>query len=218
METYEELYPVTIIPPRPAFPQFKIVGIESLATNLYRVMGSNSKAYATEEPVKDYIRRTGRLPAVPRQRRPVRRTKPRYHWCSYEKREDPESTRNGLQILPKWSDCKLRVTVLASNVRRSAYVAFNGDRYDPSDKRLRFYKYYYEPLAQDHPPLSGGGAQIALEGEPLVDTLEQWDESDQKWQVVWARLKSCRPQGTCPCRLIRRSGFFNPLAERRVTR
>ena len=32
----------------------------------------------------------------------------------------------------------------------SSYVAFNGDRQDPQNEMLRFYKYFYEPLAQDH--------------------------------------------------------------------
>ncbi|QEA40685.1 hypothetical protein FGL86_17455 [Pistricoccus aurantiacus] len=186
MDGYKRQYPVTIIPKRPAFPQLKIVGIESLAKQIYRVLDSNSTAYPSDELIKDYIMRTGRLPAVPKQRRPVRRTKPRYHWCSYEKWEDPESTRDALQILPKWSDCRLRATVLTSNISRSAYVAFNGDKNDPSDASLRFYKYYYEPLAQDHPPLGGGGPQIALEGEPRVEVLEQWDELDCKWQMIWA--------------------------------
>ena len=53
-------------------------------------------------------------------------------------------------------------------------MAFNGDREDPSDSKLRFYKYFFEPLAQDHPALAGGGIQIGLEGAPLVETLEEW--------------------------------------------
>lgn len=187
MEAYERVYPVTIIPPRPAFPLFKIIGIESVAAYLYRVFDSRSNAHPTDEPVKDYIKRTGRLPAVPRQRRPVRRSKPRYHWCSYEKWDDPEYTRQALQILPEWSDCQLRATIRTLNIRRSAYVAFNGDRFEKAGKRLRFEKYYFEPLAQDHPPLIGGGPQIGLEGAPLVDALEQWDDVLSEWRLVWVR-------------------------------
>jgi hypothetical protein len=76
--------------------------------------------------------------------------------------------------------------VLTEKVKRSAYVAFNGDRKDPSNSTLKFYKYYYEPHAQDHPPHSGGGAQIAIEGGPLVDVMEQWDDARQEWQVIYA--------------------------------
>jgi hypothetical protein len=72
-------------------------------------------------------------------------------------------------------------------LRRSAYVAFNGDRYDPKDSRLRFYKYFYEPLAQDHPALPGGGPQIGVEGSPLVTLLEEWDDGAQRWAPLWAR-------------------------------
>lgn len=185
METYVRKYPVTIIPPRPAFPQLKIVGIEEIATKLYRVLDSNGKVYPTEELVGGYIQRTGRLPAVPKQRHPVRRSKPRYHWCSYEKLGNPKSTADALQILPKWSNCQLRVTILTTRVKRAAYVAFNGDRQDPNDSQLRFYKYFYEPLAQDHPPLAGGGTQIGLEGAPIVDALERWDEPLGKWNLIW---------------------------------
>lgn len=186
MEGYEQEYPVTVIPPKPAFPQFKIIGIENLSDRLFRVFDSNSKVYPTEECMRDFIVRTGRLPSVPRQRRPVRRSKPRYHWCSYNVWNDPESTRDALQILPEWgNDCKLRVSVLTVKVKSSAYVAFNGDKQDPSNSTLKFYKYYYEPHAQDHPPQTGGGTQIALEGEPIVDVMEQWDDSTQKWNKIY---------------------------------
>lgn len=187
MDGYLRQYPVTIIPPKPTFPQFKIIGIETIANKLYRILDSNSEVYPTKELVKNYIQRTGRLPSVPKQKRPVCRSKPRYHWCSYDKYDDPETTREALQILPDWSDCQLRATVLTSNIKKSAYVAFNGDVNDPTNNKLRFYKYYYEPLAQDHPPQYGGGAQIALDGEPLVETLEQWDSSLAKWALIWTR-------------------------------
>ncbi|MGD8592835.1 MAG: hypothetical protein PVF82_08390 [Gammaproteobacteria bacterium] len=186
MDAYEQKYPVTVIPAKPAFPQFKIIGIEDLSDRLFRVLDSNSKVYPTGECTREFIMRTGRLPSVPRQRHPVRRSKARYHWCSYSAWSDPESTRDALQILSEWSDCKLRVSVLTEKVKRSAYVAFNGDRKDPSNSTLKFYKYYYEPHAQDHPPHSGGGAQIAIEGGPLVDVMEQWDDARQEWQVIYA--------------------------------
>ena len=64
-------------------------------------------------------------------------------------------------------------------------MAFNGDREDPSDSKLRFYKYFFEPLAQDHPALAGGGIQIGLEGAPLVETLEEWDELSKRWRTLW---------------------------------
>lgn len=185
MDAYVLKYPVTVIPPKPAFPQFKIIGIEDLSDRIYRVLDSQSKVYKTHELIKEYIMRTGCLPSVPRQRHPVRRSKPRYHWCSYSAWLDPESTRDALQILPEWSDCKLRASVLTTKVKRSAYVAFNGDKQDPSNSALRFYKYYYEPHAQDHPPHTGGGTQIAIEGGPLVDVMEQWNEAKQEWQVIY---------------------------------
>ncbi len=193
MDMYKKLYPVTIIPPKPAFPQLKIIGIENIARKIYRVLDSNGKAYPTDEYLRNFICRTGRLPAVPKQRHPVRRTKPRYHWFSYGKWDDPVTTCNALQILPEWSDCKLRATVSTSQIRRSAYVAFNGDKYDPSNHKLHFYKYFYEPLAQDHPPFDGGGTQIAVEGGPLVDTLECWNEADKTWRVIWNASSKKKP-------------------------
>jgi hypothetical protein len=186
MDAYLRLYPVTVIPPNPAFPQLKIIGIETIATYLYRVMDSNAVAYGTSELTGAYIRRTGKLPLVPIQTVPVLRAKPVYHWCTYEKWDSPEITRDALQILPEWhNNCQLRATIRTSNVADSAFVAFNGDREDPGNSDLRFYKYFFEPLAQDHPELAGGGPQIGLEGEPLVETLEQWDESAQAWTSVW---------------------------------
>lgn len=188
MEGYERDYPVEIVPARPAFPQFRIVGIETLASQLYRVLDSTRTATREDkEPLVDFIARTGQLPAVPKQRSPVRRTKPNFHRCSYEAWATPQATREALQILPAWSDCRLRATVLTQDVRRSAYVAFNGDRYDPDDRKLRFYGYYYEPLAQDHPELPGGAVQIAVEGAPPVQSLELFDHDTQEWRVVFKR-------------------------------
>jgi hypothetical protein len=37
--------------------------------------------------------------------------------------------------------------------------------------------------------LSGGGPQIAVEGGPKVDLLEEWDEKRARWVVSWARRR-----------------------------
>ena len=92
-----------------------------------------------------------------------------------------------LQILPEWSDCRLRATLLTTNILQSAYVCFSGDKTDPKKSTHRFYKYFYEPQAQDHPPLLGGGTQIAVDGAPLVETLEQWDKEKSRWLQIWNR-------------------------------
>src|ERR1700733_9027981 len=158
---YESRFPVTIVPARPAFPLFKIVGVDRIAPTLFRVLDSHATVRGTGEPVKQFIARTGRLPGVPRQVRPVRRSKPRFHWCSYTAWESPSATREALQILPKWSDCLLRASIPASHVSRSAFLSFNGDRPillptdesdedpDPNKKPdkprlLKFVKYFYE--------------------------------------------------------------------------
>ena len=52
MEAYERLYPVTVIPPNPAFPQLKILGIETIETCLYRVVDSNALVRGTSEFTK----------------------------------------------------------------------------------------------------------------------------------------------------------------------
>jgi hypothetical protein len=100
------------------------------------------------------------------------------HWCTYYQWDDPESTRQALQILPKWSDCQLRATILTNTVKTSALMAFNGD----SDHEHCFHQYFYEPLAQDHPPQVGGGPQIALQGAPVVSCLEQWNQQLCCWE------------------------------------
>jgi hypothetical protein len=182
---YEKRFPVTVIPPRPAFPLFKIVGIETLVTEVYRVLDSAAMTPAGEKVI-DHVIRTGRLPQLPRQRKPVRRSKPRLHWCSYRKWANPTETARALQILPTWnSDCGLRATISAAAIRNSAYVAFNGDCRDPDNERLRFVGYFYEPLAQDHPALPGGGLQIGVEGAPAVIRLEKW--SRRGWRAIWTR-------------------------------
>lgn len=188
MKGYVDRYPVTIIPPRPAFPLFKIIDIHKLANRIHRVLDSQQTVYKSRELIKDYVKRTGRLPPLPRQRHPVRRSKPKFHWCSYETWANPDATKEALQILPEWKrDCRLRVTLPTYCLKRSAYVAFNGDEYDPENSKRRFYKYFYEPLAQDHPSLPGGGAQIGVEGSPIVDVLEEWDDGTQRWETLWLR-------------------------------
>jgi len=140
IEAYIRLYPVTTKPPNPAFPQLKILGIDTIEPFLYRVMDSNAVVRGTSELTKDYIQRTGR----PKSRfRPFRcfRSKPIYHWCTYTTWDTPDATRDALQILPEWqNNCRLRATILTSNVAESAFMAFNGDRYDPkvrhSSRRL----------------------------------------------------------------------------------
>jgi hypothetical protein len=191
MASYKARYPVTIIPPRPAFPLFKIIGIEKLSPQLYRALSSTATASAAaSEPLKTYVARTGKLPRVPKQRQPVRRSKPRFHWCSYDAWRTPTATREALQILEPWSDCRLRATLPTYGLRDSAYVAFSGDRKDPADSKLRFYKYFYEPLAQDHPALPGGGVQIAVDGSPPVEFLEAWDQRSKRWISIWQRHPS----------------------------
>jgi hypothetical protein len=190
MKGYASRYPVTVIPPRPAFPLFKIIGIHHLADRIYRVLDSRAAVGPSRESIKDNVMRTGRLPAVPRQRHPVRRSKPLFHWCSYEAWASPDATRAALQILPEWSDCRLRATLPTSHLKHSVYVAFNADRHDPENSGLRFYKYFYEPLAQDHSALPGEGPQLGVEGGPVISSLEEWDDRLQRWEPVWAgRLK-----------------------------
>jgi hypothetical protein len=185
LEGYESRFPVTIIPARPAFPLFKVVGIDRIAATLFRVLDSRATVRGSAEPVKQFIARTGRLPAVPRQVRPVRRSKPRFHWCSYNAWESPSATREALQILPEWnSDCSLRASIPASHVSRSTFVAFNGDL-DPDNGRLKFVGYFYEPVAQDHESLPGGGLQVGVAGAPRVSVLEEWSAARRTWDVVW---------------------------------
>jgi hypothetical protein len=189
---YESRFPVTIVPARPAFPLFKIVGIDRIVPTLFRVLDSHAMVRSTGEPVQQFIARTGRLPGVPRQVRPVRRSKPWFHWCAYSAWESPSVTREALQILPEWSDCSLRASIPASHVSRSTFLTFNGDLdtgdTSPDDgrkRRLKFVKYFYEPVAQDHEPLSGGGLQIGVAGAPRVSVLEEWSNLQHKWNIVW---------------------------------
>ncbi len=61
MHGYERDYPVEIIPARPAFPLFRIVGIETFAPCLYRVLDSTRTVSSeNKEPLIDFIARTRR--------------------------------------------------------------------------------------------------------------------------------------------------------------
>lgn len=182
---YESRFPVTIVPAMPAFPLLKIVGVDRIAPTLFRVLDSHTAVRSSGEPVRQFIARTGRLPAVPRQVHPVRRSKPLFHWCAYSAWESPSATREALQILPEWkSDCSLRASIPASHVSRSTFLAFNGDS-DPDNGRLKFVGYFYEPVAQDHEALPGGGLQLGVAGAPRVSVLEEWSERKHKWNIVW---------------------------------
>ena len=170
-----------------------MLGIDKLVTSLYRVLDSQATLPATGEPVATFVARTGRLPPVPVQRRPARRTKPRFHWCSYEAFGNPKETQSGLQIRPEWSDCRIRAVLSTQRLGAHAYLAFNGDRHDPDDPKLRFYNYFYEPLAEDHPELAGGGTQIGLDGSPIVEALEEWDRAGTRWICTWRTSSKTSP-------------------------
>ena len=182
MDGYLRNYPVTIQPPLPAFPQLKIVGIETLEPYLYRTMDSNSVDRLTGELVRERIKNTGKLPAAEMKDEPVLRAKPFYHWCSFETLDTPDQTRDFLQILPEWnSDCRLRAKIRTSKITDQAFVAYNGDRND----KLKFIGYFHEPHAYDHPPLAGGGTQVSLSGSPPVEALEEWNETFNSWSLIW---------------------------------
>jgi hypothetical protein len=80
----------------------------------------------------------------------------------------------------------MRTSIAASHVSHSTFVAFSGDS-DPDDGRLKFVGYFYEPKAQDHPSLQGGGLQIGVAGTPRVFALEEWSESKGDWNVLWRK-------------------------------
>ena len=185
-QNFVSSYPVSIIPPNPAFPMLKIIGIENLSDFVYRVLDSNSRIRNTNERGQDYIMRTGRLPSALPPAGPVLREKPKFvHWCSYTKFSTPGETQDSLQILPEWSNCELRATLSTSDIREHAYMAYNGDHHDPDNEVLGFYGYFFEPLTQDHPPLAGGHVQIKVFGAPKVLMLEKWCGEKRAWDIVW---------------------------------
>lgn len=188
-DEYAGSYPVSIIPPVPAFPMLRIVGIENIAKQVYRVLDSNSEIRSSGEPVETYIKRTGRLPRAEPPKEPVLRSKPKFvHWCSYVKLATPKLTQDGLQIKSEWSDCQLRATLQTNDIKDHSYMAYNGDRFDPDDKEqiLGFYGYFFELLTQDHPPLFGGEVQIKVFGEPEVSRLEKWCNTNSCWNTIWS--------------------------------
>jgi len=188
-DEYAVSYPVSIIPPLPAFPMLRIVGIENIAKQVYRVLDSNSKIRRSGELVESYIKRTGRLPKADPPKEPVLRSKPKFvHWCSYVKLSTPKLTQDGLQIKPEWSDCQLRATLQTADIIDHSYMAYNGDKFDPDDKEqaMGFYGYFFELLTQDHPPLLGGEVQIKVFGEPVVYKLEKWCNVNSCWNAIWS--------------------------------
>jgi len=195
LSKFERDYPVLINDPvagsTPVFPQLPIPGIRNLAPCLYRVLDSRAMVHGSEERTRDYIMRVGRLPYVERITELVRRSKPRIHWCSYERYETPAATRSALQILDEWgSDCRLRATLPTSARDLEVYVAFSGVMEYPADVinlsgNHAFAGYNVEMVATDHPDLPGGGLQVGAVGSPAVSALELWDDEQGAWQSLW---------------------------------
>jgi hypothetical protein len=193
---YEQNYPVFINDPKHgsvgAFPQLRVLGIQTLRPNLYRVSDSKTVVHGTEEPLRAFIPRAGKLPHMPAPKEPVLRAKPTMYWCAYERYENPSATLAALQILPEWgSDCRLRATLPTEGLDGFVYMVFNGDkkyRNAESDesKSMAFAGYYLEPKAQDNPSLPGGGVQVGVVGSPAVRLLEEWSDSEDRWSTVWS--------------------------------
>ena len=142
----------------------------------------------TNELVRDYIMREGKLPFLSPPAGLILRKKPRMHWCSYDRYETPGATSSALQILPSWNtDCKLRATLHTDRLEGSVFVAFNGDTEYEDKQSGEFAAYYVELKAQDHDDLPGGGVQVGVTGEPEVFTLEAWNDSECRWTTVWSR-------------------------------
>jgi hypothetical protein len=181
-EAYAAAYPVTIIPPLPAYPLFPIISIEALQPEVYRVLGSGHPGVA-------HVKATGRLPLWPKPAEPVLRTAPRGHWCAYEKWPTPALTRQALQILPAWGDCTVRATIRTQAIADLAFVAYSLDPNDPGTKGLRFHGYFFEGVTQDHDEapdqLEGNAVQICVYGEPEVALLEEWNEPERQWRQTW---------------------------------
>jgi hypothetical protein len=188
-EAYAAAYPVTIIPPLPAFPLFPIVGIEALQDVVYRVL-------TTGHPAAAHIKATGRLPLRAKPVEPVLRSAPRGHWCAYEKWPTPDATRQALQILPEWGDCKVRATIRTHAIEGLAFVAYSQDPNDPETKDLHFHGYFFEGVTQDHDEvpyqLEGDAVQICVYGGPEVELLEEWNDSAGEWRPVWPALSAGR--------------------------
>lgn len=181
-ENFAERYPVTVIPPRPAFPLFPIVGIENIRAAVYRILDSRS-------PSVQSIKAVRRLPLRELPVEPVLRASPHAHWCSYQKWNTPEETRQFLQILPEWSNCETRATLKTESIRDLTFVAYSQDPNDPETRGLRFHGYFFEGLTQDHDEYrySGDAVQICVYGEPPVEILEEWNPALKAWQIVFQR-------------------------------
>jgi hypothetical protein len=199
LEKFEADYPVYINDPvygsLGVFPQLPILGIDALGLNIYRLFDSNAVVYKSAESVRDHIERTGKLPVQPPPASLILREKARMHWCSFERYESPAASRAALQILEEWnSDCKMRATLPTADLERLAFVAYSGVvEYPPYVKNLSknppaFAGYNVEMKASDHPDLPGGGLQIGVVGEPLVNVLEEWCDDKDAWIEIWHRL------------------------------
>jgi hypothetical protein len=99
----------------------------------------------------------------------------------------PEETSQALQILPEWSDCSIRATIRTTSIVDSSFVAYSVDPNDPGTKGLTFHGYFFEGVTQDHDEapyiLPGAAVQICVYGAPRVESLEEWDDALQAWQV-----------------------------------
>jgi hypothetical protein len=181
---FADRYPVSIIPPQPAYPLFPIVDIASFQSSVYRVLSG------TNIQVLNQIRRTGRLPLIPYPLEPVLRTVPRGHWCCYEQWASPDETRQALQILPEWSDCRVRARLMTTDIEGLAFVAYSVDPNDPETRGLAFHGYFYEGLAQDHDDAPyeylGHAVQICVFGDPPIQSLEVWQPTSEVWEVTWS--------------------------------
>jgi hypothetical protein len=186
--SYEEFaakYPVTIIPPLPAYPLFPVVSLASFQPTVYRVLDTKKLE------ALDRIHRTGTLLPVAKPQEPVLRAVPRGHFCAYRTWATPDDTRRALQILPEWSDCGARATLAAADLDGLAYVAYTVDPNDPDTRGLAFHGYFYEGLTQDHDDrpydFPGEAVQICVFGGPPVQLLEEWDPVAERWEVTWTR-------------------------------
>jgi hypothetical protein len=181
-ERFAADYPVTIIPPLPAYPLFEVVGIETILDVVYRTLDSGSAAIS-------HIKATGQLPERPLPREVVLRHTPKAHWCSYERWPDPQATLEALQIMPGWSDCEARATLRAAAVSGLAFVPYSDDPDDAGTKGLEFHGYFFEGITEDHGAtgLAGQAVQICVYGSPEVALLERWSAREGAWVQVWRR-------------------------------
>lgn len=172
-------YPVTIIPPLPAFPLFPILGIEHIRPLVYRILDSRS-------PALGHIRSTGRLPLRSKPAEPVLRSTPQAHWCACEKWGTPDETRRRLQILPGWSNCEVRASLATTSIADLCFVAYSVDPNDPETKGLHFHGYFFEGLTQDHDESDypGDAVQVCVYGEPEVVAVEEWDPIESAFRAA----------------------------------